>query len=407
MCDKERKILHVDLDAFFVSVEQVLKPELRGKPVVVGGEPGARGVVACASYEARAYGICAGMPLTRAYRLCPHAIFLKGSFPRYRDASARFIGVLADFTPQLEPTGLDEAYLDLTGFEPIYGPSSEAALRMKQRIKDEIGVTASIGIGTSKLVAKIASDLAKPDGLVEVAPGEERLFLAPLSIARLPCVGPKTEQLLKRLGVTTIGELADLSVPPLSLGALGEVLHRYARGIDEREVEPPQAAKSISRETTFIGDTLDYPFLKATLRYLSERVGAELRREGRRARCITLKLRYADFDTITRSRTLKGAINADQAIFDVGVTLLGRALSQRRQLVRLIGIGVSSLSGEERQLSLLDSFGEHGERLDRVIDCLRHRYGFTAIQRGQTLPLKETFPTEKGDYLLATPSLSR
>ena len=395
MCDKERKVLHVDLDAFFVSVEQVRNPELWGRPVVVGGEPGARGVVACASYEARAYGIYAGMPLTRAYRLCPHAIFLKGSFPRYRDASARFIAILADFTPQLEPTGLDEAYLDLTGFEPIYGPTSEAALSMKQRIKGEIGVTASIGIGTSKLVAKIASDLAKPDGLVEVAPGEERLFLAPLAIARLPCVGSKTEQLLKRLGVTTVGELADLSAPLLRarLGSMGDVLYRYARGIDERRVETPLAAKSISRETTFIGDTLDYPFLKATLRYLSERVGAELRREGRRARCVTLKLRYADFDTITRSRTLKGAINADQAIFDVGVALLGRALWQRRQLVRLIGIGVSSLIGEERQLSLLDSSMECWERLDRVIDRLRHRYGFTAIQRGQTLPLKDAFPT--------------
>lgn len=402
-----RKILHIDLDAFFVSVEQAHNPELRGKPVIVGGEPGSRGVVACASYEARAYGLCAGMPLRRAYRLCPEAIFLKGSLPRYRDASARFIAILADFSPQLEPVGLDEAYLDLTGFEPIYGPTLKTALRIKQRIKNEIGITASVGIATSKLVAKIASELAKPDGLLEVASGEELLFLAPLPIVKLPGVGPKTEQLLE--GVTTIGELANLPASFLkhSLGALGEVIHRYAMGIDEREVEPPQAAKSISRETTLIEDTLDRPLLRAVLCYLSERVGAELRQQERRARCVTLKLRYADFDSITRSRTLREATNADQAIFDAGVELLEGALSQRGQRVRLIGIGVSNLVGEERQLSLLDSSMERWELLDRVIDRIRRRYGFTAVQRGQTLPLKDVSTTENGNYLLATPSLSR
>jgi len=412
MCDKgrkERKILHVDLDAFFVSVEQVLHPELRGKPVVVGGEPGSRGVVASASYEARGYGLRAGMPLTTAYRLCPEAIFLKGSFPRYRDASARFMAILAEFTPYLEPVGIDEAYLDLTGFEPLYGSIWGTALRIKQRIRDEIKITASAGIATSKLVAKIASDIAKPDGLLEVAPGEERLFLAPLPIVKLPCVGPKMERSLKGMGVSTVGELANLPVPLLTanLGALGEAIHRYALGIDERKVEPAQAAKSISRETTFIEDTLDYRFLKATLRYLSERLGAELRCEGRRARCISLKLRYADFDSTTRSRTLKGATNADQVIFGAGVELLERALSQRRQLVRLIGIGVSSLIGEQKQLSLLDSSTERWERLDRAIDCIRNRYGFSAIQRGQNLSLKDIFPTDNGDYVLATPSLSR
>ena len=409
MCDNERRILHVDLDAFFVSAERVLNAELWGKPVVVGGESGYRGVVASASYEARAYGLRAGMPLTRAYRLCPEAIFLKGSFPRYRDASAKFMAILAEFTPYLEPRGIDEAYLDLTGFEPLYGSTWGTALRIKQRIKDEIKITASIGIAASKLVAKIASDIAKPDGLLEVAPGEERLFLAPLPIATLTCVGPKMERSLRGMGINTIGELVDLPVCLLraDLGALGEVIYRYALGIDERKVEPPQAAKSISRETTFIEDTLDYPFLKATLRYLSERVGAELRYEGRRARCVTLNLRYADFESISRSRTLGEATNVNQVIFDIGVELLEKALSQRRQLVRLIGIGVSSLIGEQKQLSLLDSSIERWERLDRAMDRIRSRYGFTVIQRGQNLPLKDIFPIEKGDYVLATPSLSR
>jgi len=404
-----RKILHVDLDAFFVSVEQALNPQLKGRPVVVGSEPGYRGVVASASYEARAYGIGAGMPLGKAHRLCPGAIFLKGSFPRYRAASERFMAILADFTPYLEPVGIDEAYLDLTGFEPLYGPALATALSIKHRVRSEIGITASIGIAASKLVAKVASGLAKPDGLLEVPPGEERLFLAPLPIAKLPCVGPRTERRLREMGVNTIGELASLpaSLLKANFGAVGEAIHRYALGMDERGIEPPQAAKSISRETTFMEDTLDLPFLKAVLRYLSERAGAELRRGGRRARCITLKLRYADFDSITRSRTLREATDCDEAIFNTGVKLLEKALCQRRQLVRLIGIGVSSLTGEERQLSLLDSPIERWERLDGVIDGLRRRYGFTAIQRGQTLPLKEVFPTENGDYMLKTPSLSR
>ena len=409
MCDNRPKILHVDLDAFFVSVERVLNPGLRSRPVVVGGEPGRRGVVASASYEARAYGVHAGMPLAQAHRLCPQAIFLRGSFPRYQQASQRFISILGDFTPDLEPAGIDEAYLDLTGFESLYGTASETALRIKRRIKDEIGLTASIGIASSKVVAKVASDLAKPDGLMEVAPGEERLFLAPLAIAKLPCVGPKTEKVLRGMGVTTIGQLADmpLSVLKANIGLLGEVIHGYARGIDERKVEPAPAAKSISRETTFGQDTLDYPFLRATLHYLSERVGAELRRDGRMARCVTLKLRYADFHTITRHRTLSQATDANRVIFDIGLELLERSLGYRRQRVRLVGIGVSSLVGDGQQLSLLHSSTQGWGHLDRVIDRIRSKYGFTAIQRGRTLVLNNLLPMEKGEYLLATPALSR
>jgi len=404
-----RKILHVDLDAFFASVEQALNPGLRGVPVVVGGEPGRRGVVACASYEARAYGLGAGMPLDHAYRLCPQAIFLRGSFRRYQDASRRFISIMGDFTPDIEPTGIDEAYLDLTGFEPLYGPAAETALHIKQRVKDEIGITASVGIGSSKLVAKIASHLAKPDGMLEVALGEERRFLAPLPVAMLPCVGAKTETELRRMGVATIGQLATLpsSLLRLSLGLTGEAIHRYALGIDDRKIEPPQPSKSITRETTFSQDTLDRPFLRATLHYLSERVGAELRRDGRRARCITLKLRYADFRSITRSRTLKEATDADQAIFDVGLEFLERCLSQRRQRVRLIGIGVSGLVAGGRQLSLLDASPERWARLYPIIDRIRSRHGFSAIERGRTLLLRDFFPTERAEYLLQTPALSR
>jgi DNA polymerase-4 len=200
-----RRIMHIDLDAFFVSVEQVANPELKGRPVVVGGRPQGRGVVAAASYEARAFGLHSGMPLVTASLLCPQAIFIQGSFPKYRDASQKFMAILADFSPFLEPMGLDEAYLDVTGFETIHGSARQMAARIKQRVKAELGLNASIGIAGGKVVAKVASEMSKPDGLLEVAEGEERSFLAPLPIARLPGVGQKTERELKRLGITTIG----------------------------------------------------------------------------------------------------------------------------------------------------------------------------------------------------------
>ncbi|MFC1966908.1 DNA polymerase IV, partial [Chloroflexota bacterium] len=317
-------IMHVDLDAFFVSVEQVFNPELKGKPVVVGGRPGGRGVVAAASYEARAFGLHSGMPLKTASRLCPQAIFIEGSFPKYRDASQKFMAILADFSPFLEPMGLDEAYLDVTGFESIHGSIHQMAAAIKQQVRDKLGLCASVGIAGSKVVAKVASDLSKPDGLLEVDRGEEPTFLAPLALDKLPGIGKKTDRILRGLGINTIGRLSTTPLSTLKshFGASGEVLHRWSRGIDDRKVEPPGAAKSISRETTFDKDTRDRSFLKATLRYLSERVGADLRRQGRRAKCITLKLRYADFTTTTRSHTLPQTIDSDQTVFDTGARLL-------------------------------------------------------------------------------------
>jgi len=404
-----RRIMHIDLDAFFVSVEQAENPELQGKPVVVGGRPEGRGVVASASYEARAFGLHAGMPLTTATRLCPQAIFIEGSFAKYRDASQRFMAILADFSPFLEPVSLDEAYLDVIGFESIYGSIHQMAAKIKQRIKNELGLCASVGIASCKVVAKVAAELSKPDGLLEVAAGKERSFLAPLPIAKLPGIGKKTGRILNGLGINTIGKLS--TMPPSALkshfGASGELLWRYANGIDDREVEPPGAAKSISRETTFGKDTRDHRQLQATLRYLSERVGAELRQQGKPARCVTLKLRYADFTTITRRHTLKQATNTDQTIFDTGVKLLKRELSLGKQPVRLIGIGVSSLVELGRQLDMMDSSAQRQEQLNRAIDRIRNKYGFTAIQTGRTLLLKDIFPENEGGYTLHTPSLSR
>jgi len=399
-----RRIMHIDLDAFFASVEQALNPELKGKPVVVGGRPDKRGVVAAASYEARRFGLYAGMPLTTASRLCPQAIFIEGNFHKYRDASQRFMAILADFSPFLEPVSLDEAYLDATGFESIYGSSHQMATRIKQRIRDELGLCASVGIASSKVVAKIACELSKPDGLLEVAAGDERSFLAPLPVAKLPGVGKKTERILRGLGINTIGELSSMPLNALKshLGASGGPLHRYAGGIDDRKVEPPGTAKSISRESTFGKDTRDPSLLKATLRYLGERVGAELRQRGEQARCITLKLRYADFTTVTRRHTLSRTTDSDRTIFDTGLMLLQKELSREKQPVRLIGIGVANLVAG-RQLDMFDWSARRQEQLDRAIDRIRKKYGFTAIQTGRTLLLKDIFPESEGGYSLCQP----
>ncbi len=405
-----RQIMHIDLDAFFVSVEQALNPRLKGKPVVVGGKPDHRGVVASASYEARAFGLHAGMPLTTASRLCPEAVFIEGNFHRYRDASQKFMAILADFSPFLEPMGLDEAYLDVTGFESIHGSIRQMAAAIKQRVKNELGLIASVGIASSKVVAKVASELSKPDGLLEVAHGEECAFLSALPLTELPGIGQKTERVLGGLGIRTIGELSRTPLTTLKshLGASGEVLLRWASGIDDRPVElPTGAVKSISRETTFARDTRDRPFLKATLRYLGERVGADLRGRGKRARSVTLKVRYADFTTITRRHTLGQSTDSDQAIFDTGARLLNRELSLGKQPVRLIGIGVSNLVEAGHQLEMLDTSTWRREQLDKAIDRIRKKYGFTAIETGRTRRLKDAFPESDGGYTLPTPSLSR
>jgi DNA polymerase-4 len=398
----QRTVMHIDLDAFFVSVEQVLKPELKGKPVVVGGKPDQRGVVATASYEARAFGLHSGMPLVTAVRLCPQAIFIEGSFPKYREASGKFMAILADFSPFLEPMGLDEAYLDATGFESLHGSICQMAVEIKHRVREELGLIASIGIATCKVVAKVASDESKPDGLIEVPAGEEASFLAPLAIDKLPGVGKKTEQVLKGLGISTIGKLARM--PPESLksrfGVFGVMLHRYANGLDERAISPRGDASSISRETTFARDIGDRIFLSGKLRDLAERVGADLRQKGKQARCITVKLRYPDFTTITRSLTLPQAIDADQTIFQTGDDLMRKALTADRRAVRLIGIEVSNLVEPGKQLSMMKDTEQRQEKLNRAVDHIRAKYGFSAIQTGRTLWLKDIFPDSSDDRSL-------
>ena len=386
-----RTIIHIDLDSFFVSVERVLNPELNGKPVVVGGRPDRRGVVATASYEARKYGLHSAMPLVTAARLCPQAIFIEGNFARYREFSRKFMAILNDFSPFIEPGGLDEAYLDVTGFESLHGSIKKMAAAMKQRIKTELGLTASIGIAGCKIVAKVASDYSKPDGLIEVPPGGEREFLAPLPVDKLPGVGKQTVKALEGLGIHTIGALSRMPARALAdrFGIAGETMQLHASGIDPSEVLPPGESKSISRETTFGEDTRDRSFLEATLWTQSEKVGADLRKKGKEARCVTLKLRYGDFSTITRSHTLRESLNTDKGIFDIGIKLLHKALSIERQGVRLIGIGVSQLAEPSTQATLFTPSNQKLEELNKTIDHIRDKYGFGAIQTGRAVMLKD------------------
>ena len=379
-----RCIFHIDLDAFFVSVEQVLNPKLKGKPVIVGGDPERRGVVASASYEARHFGVHAGMPSSTARRLCPQAIFIRSHFSLYKDASAKFMNILGDFSPHIEPLGLDEAYLDATGCTEPHGSPRQLAIALKGRINKELKITASVGIATCKVVAKIASDLCKPDGLLEIAPGKERAFLNPLPIAKLPGVGKKTEQSLKEMGVSTIEELANLALDTMNrqFGATGAMLHSYARAIDDREVEAPGEAKSISQEITFASDTLNRNFLESNLHNLCQEVCQDLRSQSKRTKCVAIKLRYADFKTINRQVTLPEASDVTQAVFTTAQQLLSKALAQREKPVRLIGIRISSLVSEGKQLPMFDAGTEKPEQLDKAIDKIRSKYGSTAIKTG-------------------------
>ncbi len=362
-----------------------MNPGLKGKPVIVGGDPERRGVVASASYEARPFGIHAGMPLSRARRLCPQAIFIQANLPRYREASAKFMGILADFSPRIEPLGLDEAYLDVTGYEQPYGSAQKLALAIKERVHKELKLTASVGIATCKVVAKIASDLCKPDGLLEIAPGGEQDFLNPLPVAKLSGVGKKTEQALKHMGVTTISDLASLPLEVIkeNFGGFGIVIHSYAKGIDERSVEAPGEPKSISKQITFAKDTLDRHFLEANLHWVCQEIGEELRCQNKRARCIAIRLRYADFETITRQITLRGASNDNKVTFTTALQLLNEALAQSAKPARLIGVRVSNLVGEQRQLHMFDSRARKLEQLEGAIELIRRKYGPTAIKTGK------------------------
>ncbi len=378
-------ILHVDMDAFYASVEQRDRPELRGWPVVVGGTAEGRGVVAAASYEAREFGVHSAMPAVTAKRLCPHAVFLRPRMDYYAAISEQIRTVFQHYTPLVEPLSLDEAFLDVTGSQDLFGSAVTIARNIKREIREGLSLVASVGVAPNKFLAKIASDLEKPDGLVIVDPLRVREFLDPLPVGRLWGVGRVTSKVFDRLGVRTISELRQLPVEVLRdhFGNNGEHLWELAHGIDQRPVIPEHAAKSISHEKTFSRDIEDPELLRAWLLELSEQVACRLRRHSLKGRTVHLKVRFEDFRTVTRAQTLAESTHATQEIWQTVAAMLQQRMPSRRLSVRLLGVGVSGFgSGKQVQLKLFpDPQQERQDRLDQVADIIKEKFGASSLQR--------------------------
>jgi DNA polymerase-4 len=379
-----RTILHADLDAFYASVEVLDDPSLRGKPVIVGGDPDARGVVSAASYEARALGVHSAMPLRTAHRLCPNGVFRPGRFDRYRELSRQVMRIFASYTPLVEPISLDEAFMDVTASRAALGDGETIGHQLKRRVLDEAGLVVSVGVATNKLCAKVASDLRKPDALVVVPPGEEAAFLAPLPVSRLWGVGPQSRQTLADYGVTTVGQLAAMPEGTLRrrFGIHGVELRLRAQGVDPSPVVTGQAPKSVGHELTFDHDVTDPVRLEATLLDLAESVASRLRHHELAAGAIQLKLRYEGFDTITRQAPLGHQVRDSEPLYEMAVTLLRKALSGDRA-VRLIGLTAINLSSVQ-QLTLFDA-PDRTERITQSIDAVRERFGDKAITRARLI----------------------
>jgi DNA polymerase IV len=382
-----RTIFHVDMDAFFVSVEELFDPSLKGKAVVVGGQRHERGVVSAASYEARKFGVHSALPLRTAAKLCPHAIFVNGHLERYREYSEKVYKVLQAFSPQVEMASIDEAYLDMTGTARLHGPPLKAAHKLHQRMKDETQLNCSIGIGSSRLIAKVSSAQAKPNGVLWIAPGQESKFLAPLDVRAIPGVGKVTESQLHELGIKMVGDLARLEESELEarFGKWGLALAGKARGEDaggwfDTEVGADTAAKSISHEHTYNEDTADVSQLEATLMRLSEMVARRLREANFYARTIQLKLRYKDFTTITRAHTLPAATQLDGEIFEQVRALFRKNWKPGRE-VRLLGVQASSFEEQAEQISLLEN-GRQQRWKDALAaaDRLRDKFGESSVK---------------------------
>lgn len=392
----KRIILHADMDAFFAAVEQLCHPELRGKPVIVGADPRqgkGRGVVSTASYEARRFGVHSAMPISQAYRLCPHGIYLPPNGRLYGQYARRVFKVLEEYSPLVQKISIDEAFIDLSGHPdfrnglPVEQTAGKLAQRMKKQILDQTGLTASVGIAPSKSVAKIASDYDKPDGLTIVAPGEVQAFLDPLPVGRLWGVGKKSAEVLKRQGIETVAQLRQCSKDYLDthFGKMGNHLLRMATGTDDREVHIEEEIKSVSHETTFEEDQTDRDLLKSTLLYLSEMVAARLRHHKMRGRTVQLKLRFSDFSTFTRHKSLPDYTHMTEEIFAVANRLFEQFADHTRP-VRLIGVGVSQLAAEAGlQMNLWEGENARKLQLEKVLDSLQQKYGKSALTHAETL----------------------
>jgi len=393
-----KQILHVDMDAFYVSVEELENPWLRGKAVIVGADPGGRGVVAAASYEARKFGVHSAQPIGKARQLCPHAIFLRGNYEKYHHYSEVVSGIFDQFTPDVERVSIDEAYLDLTGSERLQGPAPVAGDRLIRTVKEKTGLNCSIGAATSHVVAKIASDQAKPHGMLYVFPGCEPAFLAPLPVRRMPGIGKVTELELASLGIWTIGDLQALGGDHLTqrFGKYGEWLHSKSLGRDIEAYRYGEETKQISHETTFDRDTADAAELERTLSLLAERVGRRLREHGFYARTVGVKIRFAPFRTLTRDMTLDEPTHLDSVIFQSARSLFGKTF-RPDQRVRLLGVRASHLEHAGFQKNLLEApQHDREDRLARAADRVRDKFGFDALRLARSLePAAKPRPPRK------------
>lgn len=381
-----RHILHVDMDAFFAAVEQLDRPELRGQPVLVGGRPESRGVVATASYEARPFGCGSAMPMAAAIRRCPHAVVVAPRMARYAEVSRQLFSVLGEFTPLVEPLSIDEAFLDLTGCTRLLGAPRKIAVDLKQRIRSETQLTASVGVAPNKFVAKLASDLQKPDGLTVVDPAAVQAFLDPLPISRLWGAGPATVKRFAALGASTFSDVRQLALPQLraTFGESGDHFYRLVRGIDDRPVVPDHQAKSISHEVTFATDVANRDHLRSVALDQMDSVARRLRRQGLLARTVVLKVRTPDFATATRRKTLAQSTDQTDLLWRAASELFDAWTLSSRSPVRLIGMGVTQLStAEGGQLPLFEPESQaRGRRLDGAVDQIREQFGPDAITRG-------------------------
>ncbi|MFP4029426.1 MAG: DNA polymerase IV [Candidatus Brocadiia bacterium] len=396
----ERVIIHIDMDAFFAAIEQRDNPEYKGKPVVVGADPKGgegRGVVSTCSYEAREYGIHSAQPISEAYRRCPHAVFLHVRGERYAEESRRIRDILREFTPDIEPISIDEAFLDVTGTMHLFGGKKELAAEIARRVKERTGLTASLGVAPNKMIAKIASDLEKPEGLVIVEPDEVRSFLDPLPVEKLWGVGEKTLQSLHSRGIETIGDLARCRPEELEkdFGKQGPHLWKLARGEDRRPVETEDETKSVGHEHTFEVDTDDLQLLRSTLMKLSEKVARRLRRGGWHGRTVTTKVRLEDFSTFTRRRTLDRAVNSAPQLFEIAEQNFQRAYNGE-QKVRLVGVSVSGLEpATHRQTTLFEkdrdgrNRREKWRKLGPTIDEIVEKFGEDALQQGTSFRIRQ------------------
>lgn len=391
-------ILHVDMDAFFASVEQMMHPEFRGRPVIVGGDPEGRGVVSAASYEARRYGVHSAMPMAWARKLCPHGVYLRGNHTLYREISDMVFRIFESFTPHVEAASVDEAYLDITGCERLFGPPLAMAHAIRSAVWERLGLSCSVGIARTRTMAKIASDLCKPAGLLMVLPGEEASVLGPLPVGRMPGIGETTQRRLESMGIRTLGDLSRLNDALLerAFGSAGPELARKARGEGGGSLREAAAPKSMGRETTFERDVEDRESVRNALSGLVERVCRRLRHEGLEARTVTVKLRYADFQTLSRSRTFPGGVCFDSVVIPVASELF-QELDTRRQGIRLIGVSLSRLQPATGQLTLWDAEAEQRrQRLYGGLDAIRDRFGFDAISAASRTPPRSHGPHKGG-----------